>query len=287
MRKMEFWFLIPTLLTLSLLVALPVFYVIYQSFTDATLLGASSNFVGLTNYAELFFNDSRFWNSVRVTLILSAGTVTLQLLIGLGLAILLHHEFWFTRVCRGFFLVPMVLPPIVVGITWRLLFTPIMPGINYFLSVVGIEGPSWFGDAASAKWTVIVANAWQWTPFVILMLLAGLQSLPTEPYESALIDGASKWQIFKFITLPLLKPIIVYVGIYRVVESLKIFALIYIMTGGGPGTATEPMNFYMWQTAFSSYKVGYASSIVGMMIIMIVCIVSILVGYGRRTGAIR
>ena len=134
---------------------------------------------------------------------------------------------------------------------------------------------------------MILAHAWYSTPFVMLMFLAGLESLPQDPIAAAIVDGANRWQILRFIILPLLKPVIIFVAIYRAVQALKIFGLIYIMTGGGPGVATEPMNFHIWRVGFSSYKVGYASTIAVMMMIIIASIVLIMGWYGRKTGAIK
>jgi multiple sugar transport system permease protein len=285
-RKIDFWFLTPTVLVLLVLIAFPLAQVIFQSFTNAKLFGKTFDFVGFKNYIKLL-HDGRFWNSVNVTLILAGGSLLLQVGFGLGLALLVHLPFRISKLGRILFIVPIVLPPVVVGIVWKMLFSPILPGVNYFLSLVGIEGPVWFDRGLSARCAVIFAHAWYCIPFVMLMFLAGLESLPQDPITAAVVDGANRWQILRFIMIPLLKPVIIFVAIYRAVQALKIFGLIYIMTGGGPGVTTEPMNFHIWRVGFSSYKVGYASTIAVMMMIIIASIVLIMGWYGRKTGAIK
>jgi multiple sugar transport system permease protein len=286
MRKIDYLFLIPALVLLIVLVALPLGQVIAQSLTNTKLLAKSSQFVGLANYLKLV-QDGRFWNSVTVTLLLAGVSLVLQVSAGLGLAVLVQKDFALSRLGRSLFVVPIVLPPVVVAIVWRLLFSSVLPGINYFLNLVGINGPAWFDHSWSARFTIIIAHAWYCVPYVMLMLLAGLESLPEEPVSAAYVDGASGWQIFLFITLPMLKPVLIFTTIYRAVQALKIFGLVYIMTGGGPGVATEPMSYHIWRIGFAAYKVGYASTIAVMMFLLIFLIVLGMGWYGRRTGAIR
>jgi len=229
----------------------------------------------------------RFWNSVSVTLILAASSLALQIAVGLALALVVRQEFAFARLGRTLFIVPIVLPPTVVAIIWRMLFSSALPGLNYYLSLIGIEGPAWFDRAASARAAIIIAHAWYCIPFVMLMLLAGLEALPDEPVQAAYVDGANRWQLLVHITLPMLKAVLVFTTIYRAVQAVKIFGLVYVMTGGGPGVATEPMSYHIWRVGFANYKVGYASTIAVMMMLIIVLIVGVMGVYGRRTGAIR
>jgi len=286
MRRIDIWFLMPIVLVLIILIALPLTNIIYQSFTNAKLHGKTFNLVGVSNYIKLL-KDGRFWNSVGVTLLLAGGSLALQMTIGLALALLVQQRFAVARLARTLFIVPIILPPVVVGIVWRMLFSSVLPGVNYFLSLIRIEGPVWFDHGETARWAVIIAHAWYCIPYVMLMLLAGLESLPEEPVTAALVDGANRFQIFLYITLPMLKPVLIFVAIYRAVQALKIFGLIYIMTGGGPGVSTEPMNFHIWRVGFSSFKAGYASTIAVMMMVIIFLVVSTMAWYGRRTGAIR
>jgi multiple sugar transport system permease protein len=161
----------------------------------------------------------------------------------------------------------MVLPPVVVALTWKILFTPDVSVVNWLLSLVGIAGPAWLVDPTLALWALVIADVWQWTPFVVLMLLAALQMLPEEPLEAARIDGASGWQIFLYIILPLLKPVLLVAGLFRLIDSVKAFPNIFIMTGGGPGVATEATNYYAYLQGFSYTFLGYSSAITVVMLI--------------------
>ena len=286
MKRLHIIFLIPAFIILFVLIIAPLVFVFQTSFTDrGTYSFDNIQWIGLENYAELF-QDDRFWNAIWITVILAFATVFFQMIFGLLYALLLQRESLFISIVRGILLVPMVLPPVIVGIMWRMFFQPTMPGINYLLSLVGIAGPDWFGQIWSSRLTIISATSWQWIPFVMLMLLAGLQTLPQSCYESAKIDGASTLQMFWYITLPLLKRVFLFVAIYRVVESLKIFPIVYTMTGGGPGISTEPVNYYIWFQAFSAYRLGYASSIVLATLVIIVLITGMMILYGKKAEVI-
>jgi multiple sugar transport system permease protein len=194
--------------------------------------------------------------------------VIIQLLVGFILALCLYRQFWITAAGRVLLLIPMFLTPIVVGLIWRMLLMPRIGGLNYLLSLLGIKGPHWLGRPITALMAIIMTTSWQWTPFVMIYLLSGLQSLPLEPYEAARIDGASGWQMLIYVTIPLLKPVIILTMLLRIIESLKIFPLIYIMTSGGPGSATETIYFYAYKMGFQYLQIGYSSSITLIMYIL-------------------
>ncbi len=284
MRKIDAFFLIPTLLILAVLIFLPLVSVLTTSLTSKpTYSFEKAEYIGIRNYAELL-RDERFWNSVWVTIILAFSTITLQAVFGLFLALLLTNPSFTSNFARSILLLPMVLPPVVVGIAWRMFFQPTMPGRSYILNLFGFVSPDWFGGLWTARLVVILATTWQWTPFVMLMLLAGLQSIPQECYQAALIDGASRMQTLWYITLPLLKKVFVFVLIYRTVESMKIFTIVYTMTGGGPGSATEPVNYYIWHVAFGAYRIGYASAVVISTLLIVGFVISVMILYGKKAG---
>lgn len=287
MRRIDYFFLGPALLILIVLILSPFVMMLQQSFTVRSTYAfeTAGNWVGLANYQRLI-GDPRFWNSVFVTLTLAGSTVLLQMVIGFGIALLLWKPGPLVDLTRGLVLIPMVLPPVVVGILWRMFFQPTMPGVNYLLSLVGVAGPDWFGNTWSALVAIVLATTWQWTPFVFLLLLAGLQSLPTSPYESARIDGASAIQRFGYITAPLLRRILVFVAIYRLVESFRIFPLVYVLTGGGPGSSTEPVNYYIWIQAFGAYRLGYASALVMASLVLFGLVAGLMIVYGKRSEVI-
>ena len=233
------------------------------------------------NFAELP-HDRRFLNSLGVQIRLSAVTVGLQLLLGLGVAMLLHSRLRFLEAIRALFIVPMVLPPIVVGIIWKVLFTPDISVVNWLLGWIGIPPPAWLTDPQLALPSIIIADVWEWFPFTMLMLLAALQIMPEEPLEAARIDGAGSWQVFRHIVLPLLRPAIVVTALFRLIESVKAFPLIFVMTGGGPGIVTEATNYYAYLQGFNYSLVGFSAAISVVILIAIFGISSMIV---RGVGA--
>jgi multiple sugar transport system permease protein len=265
--------LIPVLVTVIVLIIIPLFVVIWLSLNKYTLVTPWKNaFVGLENYRRLML-DERFWSSLKVALYYGVGSVALQVILGLGLALLLENRYRATMFSRTVFLLPMAIPPIVTSLMWKLIFTPSIPGLNYMLGVIGIRAPNWFDDPFTALSTIIVANVWQWIPFCMITVLATLEALPTDPFESAQIDGANALQVFLHIKLPLLRPTLLFVTTYRVIESLKIFPLVHVMTGGGPGVSTSPVNYYAYKNAFEYNKMGYGSAIVMLMLVIVVLFV--------------
>ena len=267
------WFLLPVILFLGMAVVIPIIFLFVLSFRGWILIEPGSNvFVGLSNYSRML-RDGRFWNAVRVALLLGGISVFFQMLIGFSLAYMLNRLKQYQTLVRSLFVLPMVLPDVIIGVMWKVLFTPKLGGVNYYLGLIGLEGPDWFGNPINALITIIVAATWQWFPFVMLTLSAALESLPTEPFEAARIDGASAWQELIHITLPLLKPAIMVVLLLRVIFILKYFGLIYTMTGGGPGSSTEPMNFYAYTTTFQYAQVSYGASL-GVTIFLIILVLT-------------
>jgi multiple sugar transport system permease protein len=260
-------FLVPAVTVLFLVTVLPLLYLVATSFTPLDMTNPGSlRWAGLTNYRQLAA-DGRFWNSVWVQAQLSFWTVTLQMGIGFAIALLLNGRMRFLELVRTTFIVPMVLPPVVVALIWKILFTPDVSILDWALGLVGLPQPAWLADPRLALWAVIVADVWEWFPFVMLMLLSALQMLPSEPLEAARLDGASRWQVLRCITVPLLKPAIVVAVLFRLIDSVKAFPHIFIMTGGGPGTATEVTNFYAYLQGFSYTYIGYSSAIIVVMLL--------------------
>lgn len=253
--------LLPALVVLFAVTIVPSVFLVATSFTPLDLTKPGSlRLEGLGNYRELL-RDDRFWNSVWVQARLSFWTVLLQILVGLGLARLLHTRIRGVEAVRAAFIIPMVLPPVVVALTWKILFTPDVSVLNWLLGLAGLPQPAWLTDSTLALWAIIITDVWEWFPFVFLALLAALQMMPEEPLEAAAIDGASRWQVFRYVELPLLKPVLLVVGLFRLIDSMKAFPHIFIMTGGGPGVATEATNYYAYLQGFSYTFVGFSSAI--------------------------
>lgn len=260
--------LAPALVVLAVLTVVPGIYLVLTSLTPLNLAmpGTEWDFSRpLGNYAGML-DDPRFVHSVGVQVKLSVASVVMQLLIGLGVALLLHPNTVARQLARSWMLVPMVLPPIVVGITWLALFTVNISPIHHFLAWLGLPMGPLLTNPSTALWAIVFAGTWQHFPFAMLMALAALQMVPESPIEAARIDGASRWQIFWHVRLPFIAPTLVVAGLFILIDSVKAFPLIFIMTDGGPGEVTEVTNFYVYRQAFTFSLWGYGSAIAVLMV---------------------
>ncbi len=267
-----YYILVPTIVFILLLTIFPMVYSFYNSLVDVNLLKPylPPTFVGLGNYFALL-QDARFWNSVFNTLYLTLSTIAIEFFLGLGVASLLNREIVGNRVTRTLILVPFMTTPVVVGLIWRFLYNYDLGIINYFLKILHLPPILWLSDQSIALKSVIIVDVWQWTPLVALILLAGLQSLPVEPYEAAQVDGCSTWQNFRYITLPLLSPAILMVFLIRTMDALKLYDLIYVLTEGGPGISTETISYYLYVIGFKLFYTGKAAA--GSYILLIILII--------------
>jgi multiple sugar transport system permease protein len=220
----------------------------------------------LGNYKSILTTDE-FWASVWVQIELSVVTVVTQLAAGLGLALLLDRPSRFLEALRTGFLVPMVLPPIVVAIIWKILYTPDISPLHHLLAWLGMPIHSLITNASTAIWAIAAADTWEWFPFTMLMLLAALQMVPKEPQEAARIDGANAIQLFWHVRLPYIRPTLVVCVLFRLIDSIKAFPLIYVLTDGGPGGATQVTNYYAFEQTFSFSYWGYGSAVATLMVL--------------------
>ncbi len=260
--------LLPYLLlapAVAVLLALSIYPLIYSiSVSLQTAAGW-----GLGNFTRLL-SDNFFLTAMTHTFVFAIAALTCEFLLGLGLALLLNSQIRGRGLFRASLLVPMMLPPVVAGVVWRLLLNPNFGAVNGTLKQIGIDTESltWTASPRLAMLSVIAVDVWQWTPFVFLVLLAGLQAIPQEPYEAALIDGSSRWQTFRHVTLPLLKPAILIVLLLRTMDLLRVFDQIFILTEGGPGFATETISLYIYRTAFRFFDFGYAAAMSFVLLIV-------------------
>ena len=266
--RMKFGLLMiaPAFLTLFIMTIYPFLYVIVVSLHRWSIVPTIPRvFVGFGKYADMF-GDSSFHESLLVTLIFTFGVVMVETVFGFLLALLIStgKERW-TRVA---FLMPAIIAPVVVGLTWRFLLSHDLGTINYFLTSVGLDRVNWLGMPLNALMSVMIIDIWQWTPFAMIIFLAGLESLPLEPYEAARVDGASPWQILRYVTIPQLVPVIGIVLMFRTLDAFKIFDVIYMVTRGGPGNATEVLSYRIWQKAFFQNQLGYAAALSVIAIIL-------------------
>lgn len=262
--------LFPSIAVLVIVILLPALFLIITSFTPLSLINPESAWDFSQPFSNFIYlaQDARFLNSLWVQFKLSFFTVAIQLLAGLGVALLLYKRSRFVEACRTIFLIPMVLPPIVVAIIWKVLYTPDISPVLWVLRSLHLPAPSVITEPGMALWAIIVADIWEWFPFTMLMLLAALQMMPDGLLEAARIDGANAWQIFLYIILPLLRPALLVSGLFRLIDSIKAFPLIYILTQGGPGTVTEVTNFYAFIQAFNFSYLGYSSAITLVMVVI-------------------
>ncbi|MCT9124848.1 carbohydrate ABC transporter permease [Cupriavidus gilardii] len=268
-RRRAFLFgLAPSLLILGAITLVPAATLLLISLTPLNLLDPVGTFRfddPLVNYRQLL-DDPRFLGSLWVQLRLSLSSVTLQLALGLAIALLLNANSRVLAAIRSVFLIPMVLPPIVVALIWKILYTPDVSPLHRALEQVGLPLRSLIANPDTALWAISIAETWQWFPFTMLMVLAALQMIPDEPLEAARIDGANRWQLFRYIVLPYIRPVLVVCALFRLIDSFKAFPLIYVLTNGGPGTVTEVTNFYGFIQAFNFSYWGYASAIAVVML---------------------
>lgn len=260
-----------TIFLLSITV-FPTIYALVISLQDYELTNPLGRvFIGFENYMSLF-SDSRFWNAVKVTLIFLVGSLFFEMILGFLLALLISRNFRGNRLVKSVFLLPTITTPVVVGLIWIMMYDPQFGVINYFLTSIGLDPQNWLANSDTAIWALIAVDVWEWTPFVALVLLAGLQSLPLEPYEAAKVDGANALQSFYHITLPQMKHYIIIAFIFRFMDAFRWFDTIYVMTKGGPGTATETLNMFGYLTGFEFLNMGYAAAIGIVMLIMMIVI---------------
>jgi len=253
-------FIAPAVFVLTFTCLYPVLKGFELSFYDWSLGTPveARKFIGWENFAWAW-QDPALFNSIRVTLVFTFFAVTAELVLGLLIAFLLEKGMAGIAILRTVFMIPIMIAPVVVGLLWRYLFDANFGLINYVVSVVGLEPKIWLGTPGLALPAVIVTDIWQWTPFMFILFLAGLQSLPKDPVEAAHVDGASPWQVIRRVKLPLLAPVIWVAVILRVIDAFRSLEVMFIMTFGGPGRETEVLSLNIYKTAFMSQRLGLAA----------------------------
>lgn len=251
--------MLPAVAFVAAMVIFPFGYAMWLSLLDYKI-GQPLGFVGLGNYRALAA-DEQFWNGLRLTFILYAGALVLQLVLGVALGLLLNRLETLKGLIRTVMISPFMLPPVVVGMMSIVVLDPGMGVANYLLKSAGLPQSLFLASSDYVIFTVVLIDTWQWTPFVALIVLGGLQSLPSRVYEAAAIDGARGWRRFAYITLPLLGPTILTAAVLRSVDLLRFFDVIYITTQGGPGYASSTLNIYAYRKGFEFSDIGYASAL--------------------------
>ncbi len=290
LRQIREWrtgclFLLPAVVFLIFTSLYPLTYALILTFYRWDLkISPQKTFIGLNNYAKAI-NDDQFHSSLWVTLIFVVVTVLVETVLGMAIALLVTRETRYGRVVRSLLLIPMVMTPVVVGILWRILFNPDFGLFNYILSLFGADPTKllWLGDPKLALWAVMITDIWEWTPFVVLCFVAGLTSLPVDTYKAARVDGASSWQIFWQISLPLLKPVILVTVLLRFLDAFKVVDTVYVMTYGGPGNSTKLLSFFIYETGLKYFNIGYASTVSWIFIVFMFILTFYLIRERQRS----
>jgi len=282
-RRPSYWpFVVPALVVVLAVIVFPWAYTIWMSLQEWKV-GAAPTFIGLGNYIRLP-SDARFVESIAHTLVYTALSVALPLLLGTLAAVIFHAKFPMRGFFRGLFILPMMATPVAIALVWTMMFHPQLGILNYLLSLVGIPAQLWVFHPASVIPSLVLVETWQWTPLVMLIVLGGLASIPAEPYESAELDGATGWQVFRYISLPLIAPFLFIAAMIRMIDAVKSFDIIFAITQGGPGSASETINLYLYSVAFVYYDVGYASAIVIVFFALIIALAAALLHVRQRSS---
>ena len=266
--KAKYLFILPLFLLYISLTIYPFLSMIYISFFNYNLAtGAQQQFVGLLNYQNMA-TDYLVRDSVQFSVfIIIAGVIT-EILLGLGLALLILGTKG-ERVFRSISIIPMTIPMVVSGMVWKMLFNTVYGPLNYFLSFFGVGKISWLGDPFFARFTILIVDIWQWTPFIFLILYAGLKNVPEDLIEAAVVDGARGWQVTRYVRIPFIRPLITIAVMLRLLELLKLFDIVFMITGGGPGTITYSYSYLIYVVGFlTGINLGYASA---LSVVLLIC----------------
>lgn len=271
-RKIFLIFLLPVMLILFLITLYPMIYAGWLSFRNYDLARPfiPRVFVGWRNYQEIL-SSGPFLHALLNTFRLMAMTLSIQLVLGVGIALLVTQRLPGMGIARTLLLIPMMISPVIVGLVWLFLYFPELGYLNYFLSVVGIDPVGWITTIDWALWAIAIADIWQWTPFVMMGTAAAIHSLSPEPYEAARIDGNSRLDVFLRVTLPQLKPVLISLMFLRAIDAFRIYDIIFVLTKGGPGNSTEVLSLFIYRESFTLWRmgVGAAASFVSLAIIVI------------------
>lgn len=285
-RLTPYYFMAPAVVVLGVALLYPIAYMIYASFLDwnpSQRIG-QAEFVGLRNYTWLL-GDASFRESLGVTLKFAFFVVSLEMLVGVGLALLLDRNIRGMTVLRTIFILPMMIAPIVVGLIWRYMYHPTVGVFNKTLNSLGLESVPWLSDSFWALTSIIIADVWQWTPFIFILSLAALQSLPRSALEAARIDGATGWQQIWHIKLPLMMPVLIVTCLLRLIDAFKVLEVVLVMTNGGPGLSTEILSLRISRTASEFRELGVAAAMSNYLLLMLMLLTVLMFVYSRVSEA--
>jgi multiple sugar transport system permease protein len=277
----QYWpFIVPAGLVVFAVILFPWIFTLFMSVHDWHI-GGDRTFIGLHNYHRML-TDERFGWAVLRTLYFTALSTILPVILGVTAAVVFHRNFPGRGLARTLFIMPMMATPVAIALVWTMMFHPQLGVLNYLLTSMGLPPSAWVYESGTVIPTLVMVETWQWTPLVMLIVLGGLASLPTDPYEAAVLDGANLWQVFYHVTLPLVWPFIMVAAVIRGIDALKAFDTIFVISNGGPGTASETVNILLYLQAFSFYDMGYASAIVVVFFVLILLVTLLLLHFRQR-----
>ena len=281
-RRQAWIYPAPAVVVLFLIVVLPIAFNLYLAFTKWTVGLGQPVFVGFDNFIDLV-SDDRVWNGVQVMVYFSGLSLALEIGLGLLIALYFNREFRGSEIVQAIYIFPFAATPVAVALIWRIMLNPEIGVLNYLLRGVGLPGSLWVSGEHTVIPALVLVDVWKWTPMITLIVLAGLKSLPPDPYEAARIDGASALQIFWYITLPMIRPVLIAALMLRSLDNLKEFDMIYTITQGGPGIASETLYLYSYTVGFGFFKAGYGSA---LMVVVFLIVLAFNVAMNRmRLGA--
>lgn len=283
-RNLKWIYTLPALLFVLVMMVFPIAYTFRISFFEWSMSAITPPaWVGLDNYIALF-NDARFWHAVSSTFYFTSVALVAEVVLGVLIAVLLYRDYKGKNIVKTIFLLPMVATPVAMGLVWLLIYEPTIGVANSVLKSLGFEPLLWLASIDQVIPSLIIIDVWEWTPMIVLILMAGLSALPSDPYEAADVDGASAWRKFFSITLPLLRPTIAIAAMLRLIDALKTFDIIYATTQGGPSSASETLNLYGYILGFQYFKLGLASSLLVIFFVIVMVITLFMIWMRKRLG---
>ncbi len=276
-RNLRILFPLPAIVFIALLMVFPILYTLYLSFTNWNLTsGMEPSFVGLSSYLRVF-SEPRFLHALGRTFTFTLFAVAIEVVLGVAIALILNRAFIGKSIAKLLLLLPLVATPVAVGIVFNLFYDPTIGLLNFALDAVGLPQGRWVSSEDTVIASLVMVDVWQWTPMITLIVLAGLAGLSEEPIEAARVDGASEWQILRYVTIPMVMPVILTAMILRLIDALKTFDIIFAMTGGGPGYASETLNIMGFKYSFEYFRIGQSSVIlVALFLVVLLCSLGIM-----------
>jgi multiple sugar transport system permease protein len=284
-RNLKWIYTLPAVLFVLIMMLFPIIYTVRISFFEWSMSATTPpKWVGLDNYAALL-QDGRFWHAVGATFYFTIVALVAEVVLGVAIAVLLARQFRGKDVVKTVFLLPMVATPVAMGLVWMLIYEPTIGVANMMLKSLGFEPLLWLASTSQVIPSLIIVDVWEWTPMISLIVMAGISTLPSDPYEAADVDGANGWQKFTNITLPLLRPTILVAAMLRLIDVLKTFDIIYATTQGGPNFASETLNLYGYVLGFQYFKLGMASSLLVLFFLLVMGLTLFMIWMRKRLEA--